>query len=72
MFQAELQKIKDEISKKDLPAVKRTAAKKTFAVLLEKMKAKTPRKESYNEVDEPNDLEDSIKEVRNLLDMKKY
>ena len=32
---------------------------------------KIPRKESYNEVDEPDDLEDSIKEVRNLLEMKK-
>ena len=71
MFQAELQKIKDEVSKKDLPAVKRTAARKTFAVLLEKMKEKTLRKDGNKEVYEPDDLERSVEEVRALLDMKK-
>ena len=70
MFQAELQKIKDEVSKKDLPAVKRTAARKTFAVLLEKMKEKTLRKDGNKEVYEPDDLERSVEEVRALLDMK--
>ena len=71
MFLAELQKIKDEASKKDLPAVKRTAARKTFVVLLEKMKEKIPRKDGNNEITEPDELETCVKEVRTLLDMKK-
>ena len=71
MFLAELQKIKDEASKKDLPAVKRTAARKTFVVLLEKMKEKIPRKDGNNEITEPDEQETYVKEVKTLLDMKK-
>ena len=70
-FLAKINKIRDEVSRKDLPAVNRTAARKSHSVLIKKMKWKLPKKDDTTEDFEPNELDEAIKEVKTLLASKK-